>query len=373
MLMWPSMLGLLAAAAISTAATAAKLTSVTTKDDATIISLDGDLAEGDADAAEALIRAANESGRLVSAVRLDSPGGSLAEAIKLADLIRRAKLPTIVAAGSRCASACFIAFAAGVEKFASYDASIGVHGVSDKLGRETTQTEAATISMARIASSYGVPPRIIGQMIVTPAQHIAWLTPDDLRSMGAIMTGRLGRSALPPSADDRQLAAVDLQPADETARPERPAPADRRYAEAYSAAGRGDYESAIRLWRRFANAGDGVSQYNLGQMYEAGQGVTRDLAEAAEWYRRAAESGVAQARLSLGVAYALGRGVPLDLLQAHKWLNLAATAYTADEDRNRAIKARDLVATRMTSHDIAEAQRLAREWEQRHGEQRDVP
>jgi TPR repeat protein len=108
-----------------------------------------------------------------------------------------------------------------------------------------------------------------------------------------------------------------------------------------------------------------MSQYNLGQMYEAGQGVARDFAEAAQWYRRAAESGIAHARFSLGVAYALGRGVPQDYLEAHKWLNLDAAAYTADDDRNRAVKARDLVATRMTSREIAQAQRLAREWQQR--------
>jgi hypothetical protein len=198
-------------------------------------------------------------------------------------------------------------------------------------------------------------------MVITPAQDIAWLTPDDLRSMGAIMTGRLARSI--PSTDAR-LTALDPQSPGSTMGPRYAAPTDQRHAEADAAAGRGDYTSATRLWRRFANEGDAISQYNLGQMYEAGQGVTRDFAEAAEWYRRAAESGIPHARLSLGVAYALGRGVPRDLLQAHKWLSLAVAACTADEDRGRAIQARDLVATRMTSHDIAEAQRLAREWQQ---------
>ncbi len=96
-------------------------------------------------------------------------------------------------------------------------------------------------------------------------------------------------------------------------------------------------------------------------MYAAGRGVTRDLAEAATWYRRAAEHGIAQARLSLGIAYALGRGVPRDLLQAHKWLNLAASASPSEEDRNRAVKARDLVVTKMTLHELTEAQRLAHE------------
>jgi hypothetical protein len=75
------MLGVLGAVAVNATAVAAELTSVTSAGDATIIALNVDIAEGNADAVEALIRAANEGGRLVSAVRLDSLGGSLAEAI----------------------------------------------------------------------------------------------------------------------------------------------------------------------------------------------------------------------------------------------------------------------------------------------------
>ncbi|GKQ52150.1 hypothetical protein [Bradyrhizobium sp. Ce-3] len=205
-----SMLRVLGAAVFSTAATAAELSSVTLKGDVTIIALSGDVAAGDTEAAEALIKTANDGNRLISALRLDSPGGSVAEAVKLAGLIRRAKLPTIVATGSRCASACFIVFAAGNEKFASYEAAIGVHGVSDKFGHETAQTEEATIAMARVASGFGVPPRIIGQMVTTHAHEIAWLTPDDLRAMGAIMTDRPGRRSPPPaSPDDRWLAGLE--------------------------------------------------------------------------------------------------------------------------------------------------------------------
>jgi hypothetical protein len=213
-----SILRLVGAAVVSTAATAAELNNVTLKGDITIIALSGDVAAGDTEAAEALIKTANDGNRLISAVRLDSPGGSLAEAVALAGLIRRAKLPTIVAAGSRCASACFIVFAAGNEKFASYDAAIGVHGVSDKFGHETAQTEEATIAMARVASGFGVPPRIIGQMVTTHAHEIAWLTPDDLRGMGTIMTDRPEHRAPPASPDDRWLAGIDIQPEDRTTR-----------------------------------------------------------------------------------------------------------------------------------------------------------
>lgn len=236
MAMLSFMLRVLGAAIFSTAATAAELSSVALKGDVTIIALSGDVAVGDTEAAETLIKAANDGNRLISAVRLDSLGGSLAEAVKLAGLIRRAKLPTIVAAGSRCASACFIVFAAGNEKFASYEAAIGVHGVSDKFGHETAQTEEATIAMARVASGFGVPPRIIGQMVTTHAHDIAWLTPDDLRAMGAIMTDRPGRRAPPPaSPDDRWLAGLDSRTDDGTTRSE---PADQRSSEAAGKPGR---------------------------------------------------------------------------------------------------------------------------------------
>ena len=206
------MMGCLGMAVAATAARAADLSSVAIPDDANVILLQGDIEPGDADAVEALIKTINDDGRLVSAIRLDSPGGGLAEAIRLAELIRRAKVPTVVAARSRCASACFIVFASGVEKFASYDAAIGVHGVSDRFGHQTMQTEAATRSMARIASELGVPPRIVAQMIATRPSEIAWLSPDDLRAMGAIMTGRPGPSALSGAAEEAR-AAADLTPA----------------------------------------------------------------------------------------------------------------------------------------------------------------
>ncbi|NUJ78915.1 hypothetical protein HUN39_02490 [Methylocystis sp. FS] len=52
--------------------------------------------------------------------------------MKLADTIRTAKIATVVQNGASCASACFVAFAAGAEKYVSYQASVGVHGASDR-------------------------------------------------------------------------------------------------------------------------------------------------------------------------------------------------------------------------------------------------
>lgn len=71
--------------------------------------------------------------------------------------------------------------------------------------------------------------------------------------------------------------------------------------EARLAAASGDYATAVRQWRRLADEGDPIAQFNLGFSYERGQGVARDSAEAAKWYLLAAEQGHADAQYRLGL------------------------------------------------------------------------
>ena len=59
----------------------------------------------------------------------------------------------------------------------------------------------------------------------------------------------------------------------------------------YEADSRGDYETAHELVRPLAEQGDALAQYSLGEMYDLGEGVPEDDAEAAKWYRKAAEQG----------------------------------------------------------------------------------
>jgi hypothetical protein len=178
---------------------AASFKSVSTKENKTIISLTGDIVDGDAEALRLAIQSANDTGKLVSAVRLASPGGLLIEAVKIADIVRYAKVATSVPNNAVCASACFVIFAAGSNKFASYTAQVGVHGASGEDGRETVGSGAATVTMARVVKELGVPTTIIGKMVVTPPEQMVWLTPDELRSMGTTMTGKPSQVAQPPS------------------------------------------------------------------------------------------------------------------------------------------------------------------------------
>ena len=73
-----------------------------------------------------------------------------------------------------------------------------------------------------------------------------------------------------------------------------------------------------------AEMGDAEAQYNLGDTYANGIGVTKDDEEAVKWYRKAAEQGHAEAQFSLGLMYAFGEGVAKDLEEAVKWYRKAA-------------------------------------------------
>ncbi len=93
-----------------------------------------------------------------------------------------------------------------------------------------------------------------------------------------------------------------------------------------------------------------------------GRGVPQNYAEAAKWYRLAADGGYDKARFNLALMYNNGTGVTQDYIQAHKWYNLAAARLPPGEDRDMAVSNRDQIEKLMTPEQIAEAQRLAREW-----------
>lgn len=154
----------------------------------------------------------------------------------------------------------------------------------------------------------------------------------------------------------------------------------------------GDFTTALWMWTPLAEQGDASAQYNLGVLYERGQGVPQDHKAAVKWYRLAAEQGVhdaqynlgvmyrkglgvpqddkmaaglwllaaeqglTRAQNNLGVMYVLGRGVRQDYLYAHMWANIAAS--------NGYINGRkliDLVEEKITPSEISEARKLAHE------------
>jgi hypothetical protein len=187
-----------------------------------------------------------------------------------------------------------------------------------------------------------------------------------------------------------------------------------------------DYVQAKKWCEKAADNGDQDAQFNLGSMYYYGDGVPKNFNEAVTWFRKAADhdqytdfaefylglayangQGVLQdyvtaydwftkavaggnqyaeehrveiakkmslsqfveaqdkaakrgdgkAQLYLGEAYAKGVGVPKDFVLAYMWLNLASSGGI-----EIAASERDNIASEMNSEQIADAQRLTREW-----------
>jgi TPR repeat protein len=118
---------------------------------------------------------------------------------------------------------------------------------------------------------------------------------------------------------------------------------------------------AVRWFQKSALQGFVDAQYNLSVMYANGQGVRQDDAETVKWSRLAAKQGHPGAQYQLGLLFAVGAGLEQDYVQAYKWFSLAADRL-ADMDGETAREDRDLVARKMTAAQIAEAQRLVREW-----------
>ena len=129
-----------------------------------------------------------------------------------------------------------------------------------------------------------------------------------------------------------------------------------------------DYAEAAKWYRKAAEQGFAGAQFNLGNMYKIPRGFSQDYAEALKWYRKAAEQGFAGAQNALGGMYLQGQGVPQDYVQAYMWSSLAASRHAPGFMRSFALKNRERAAAKMTPAQIAEAQRLAREWmEKRRG------
>ena len=112
---------------------------------------------------------------------------------------------------------------------------------------------------------------------------------------------------------------------------------------------------AISWYRKAAEQDDAVAQFNLGVMYA--KGVSPNHAEAALWYRCAADHGLAGAQFNLGMMYVDGHGVTQDYVLAHMWLSLAA-----EGGASQAVAERDRVGRSLSARQRARSRQLAGEW-----------
>lgn len=134
-------------------------------------------------------------GEYVKTVLLNSPGGSVGDALAMSKLIRERKLGTRVAGGALCASSCPIVMAGGVTREAEKGAVIGVHqifnGSKEKLSPEQAMSEAqrTTADVSRRLEEMGVKSGLWLHALETPPDRLYYLTPKEMTAFALVTDG----------------------------------------------------------------------------------------------------------------------------------------------------------------------------------------
>ena len=115
-----------------------------------------------------------------------------------------------------------------------------------------------------------------------------------------------------------------------------------------------NYKKAVYWLTKSAQQGILEAQYNLGVMYEKGDGVPQNYKQAVYWYTKSAQQGFPQAQNNLGLMYDKGEGVPKNYIHSYAWTNLAVS-----NNNQQARKGMVSLEKVMTPKQIAAAQELS--------------
>ena len=132
-------------------------------------------------------------GEYVKTIALNSPGGSVADAIAMGKLIRDKGFATSVASGALCASSCPLVFAGGKDRVATSGSAIAVHQIyaatpSDSslasrleaAGNAMADAQSMTAEISRYLSGMGIDAEVWLRALETPPDRLSYFSADDL-------------------------------------------------------------------------------------------------------------------------------------------------------------------------------------------------
>jgi hypothetical protein len=132
-------------------------------------------------------------GDYVKTVVLNSPGGSVADALAMGRLIRERKFATEIEAGKYCVSSCPLVFAGGVERRAGDRAEIGVHQVAAIHSAangpprdEMSVAQNISARCQRYLDDMGVSLQVWVHAMETPHDRLFVFKPDELKSLNMV-------------------------------------------------------------------------------------------------------------------------------------------------------------------------------------------
>ena len=86
-----------------------------------------------------------------------------------------------------------------------------------------------------------------------------------------------------------------------------------------------DLNQAAAWYQKAADKNNMSGELHIAALYrDGGKGFARDMAQAAVWYQKAADQGDVEAQATMGTLYSMGQGVAVNYAEAYYWLDLAA-------------------------------------------------
>jgi TPR repeat protein len=122
-----------------------------------------------------------------------------------------------------------------------------------------------------------------------------------------------------------------------------------------------DEKEALPWYLMGAQKGHSKAQFNLAVMLDEGRGQTPDMRKAFHWYEKAAQQGESNAQYNLALFCTLGKGCEVNLVLAHMWFAWAARKGSSD-----AIHKRDAVAKQLKAEQLSLSQQWVAQWIEKH-------
>jgi hypothetical protein len=154
---------------------------------------------------EAFAAEVGKRGDYVKTVVLNSPGGSVTDALAMGRLIREKKFATEVEAGKYCASSCPLVFAGGVERRAGDKAAIGVHQVASTSSASAAPRDEMDVAQRisarcqRYLGEMGISLQVWVHAMETPHDKLFIFKPDELKSLNIVTTAAASTPASSPA------------------------------------------------------------------------------------------------------------------------------------------------------------------------------
>jgi len=144
-------------------------------------------------------------GDYIKTVVLESPGGSVADALAIGRLIREKKFATEVEARKYCASSCPLVFAGGVARRAGEKATIGVHqvaavptGAVNRLRDDMSVAQSISARCQHYLSEMGVSLQVWVHAMETPHNRLFVFKPDELKALNLVTNAAVPATAPAP-------------------------------------------------------------------------------------------------------------------------------------------------------------------------------